>query len=380
MNFCLTKEQDMLKSMVREFAQKEVAPLAAELDRQERFPAETFRKMAELGLLGVAIPEEYGGSRVDWISCVLVVEELGRVCASTALSYGAHTFLCAHNLFEHGNEEQRKEYLPSLVKGEKIGAMALTEPEAGSDATSLKTRARKVGDEYVLTGTKTFITNAPVADIVLVFARSAEQEGKQSLSTFIVEKDFPGFSVGKPMEKLGMRGSPTSEIYLEECRVPAKNLLGREGHGMAQMMNGLDMERVVFSGLPLGIAEGASEAAVKYAKERHQFGQPIASFQMVQEMLVDMAKGIEALRLLAYRAAALLEEGKRVTKEASIAKLLGAEVAMKTTLDAVQIFGGYGYTRDYPVERFLRDAKLVEIGGGTSQIQKLIIAKEILRP
>lgn len=379
MDFRLSKEQQMLKNMLREFAEKEVAPLAAEIDREERFPQETFLKMADLGLLGMAIPEKYGGNRSDWISCVIVAEELGRVCASTALSYGAHAFLCAYNLFEHGNEEQRNKYLPSLVKGKTIGAMALTEPEAGSDATSLKTYARKVGNEYILHGTKTFITNASVADIFLIFARTSDEKGIQSLSTFIVEKDFPGFSVGKPMDKLGMRGSPTSEVYLEECRVPAKNLLGQEGQGIAQMMKGLDMERVVFSGLPVGIAQGAFEAALKYAKERHQFGQPIANFQMVQEMLADMAKGIEAARLLAYQAAALFEEGKKVTKEASIAKLMGAEVAMKTTLDAVQIFGGYGYIKDYPVERFLRDAKLVEIGGGTSQIQKLIIARELLR-
>lgn len=379
MDFHLSKEQKMLQNMLREFSDKEVAPQAAEIDREERFPRETFQKMADLGLLGIAIPEKYGGSRADWISCVIVGEELSRVCASTALSYGAHAFLCAYNLFENGNEEQRNKYLPSLVKGEKIGAMALTEPEAGSDATSLKTRARKVGDEYILQGTKTFITNAPVADIILVFARTSEEKGKQGLSTFIVEKDFPGFSVGKPMEKLGVRGSPTSEVYFEDCRVPAKNLLGQKGRGLAQMMKGLDMERVVFSGLPVGIAQGAFEAAVRYAQERQQFGQPIANFQMVQEMLADMAKGIEAARLLTYRAAALLDEGKRVTKEASIAKLMGAEVAMKTTLDAVQIFGGYGYTKDYPVERFLRDAKLVEIGGGTSQIQKLIIAREVLQ-
>ncbi|MFQ5865174.1 MAG: acyl-CoA dehydrogenase family protein [bacterium] len=379
MDFHLSKEQQMLKSLAREFSEKEVAPLAAEIDREERFPRETFQKMADVGLLGIAIPEKYGGSRADWISCVLVVEELSRVCASTALSYGAHAFLCAYNLFEHGDEEQRTRYLPALVEAEKIGAMALTEPEAGSDATSLKTRARKVGDEYILQGTKTFITNAPVADIVLVFARTSEEKGSQSLSTFIVEKDFPGFSVGKAMDKLGMRGSPTSEIYLEECRVPAKNLLGQEGQGITQMMKGLDMERVGFSGLPLGIAQGAFEAALKYAKERHQFGQPIAHFQMVQEMLADMAKGIEAARLLSYQAAALFEQGKKVTKLASIAKLMGAEVAMKTTLDAVQIFGGYGYIKDYPVERYLRDAKLVEIGAGTSQIQKLIIAREILK-
>jgi alkylation response protein AidB-like acyl-CoA dehydrogenase len=379
MDFNLTEEQLLLQRTLRDFCHKEVAPLAASLDQEERFPAETFRKMANLILLGISIPKEYGGGGADFVSCVIVMEEISRACASTALSYGAHAFLCTHNLYLHGNSQQRQRYLPRLASGQSIGAFALTEPEAGSDALSLRTQANKKGQYYFLTGTKTLITNGPVADIFLVAARLGQPGAKSQIGLFIVEKDFEGFSVGKNIAKMGTRGSPTSELILSECKVPAENLLGEEGMGAAQLMKGLDIERVVFSGMPIGIAQAAFEAARSYARQRKQFGKELAQFEMIQEMLANMAVGIEAARLLTYKAARLLDEGQPVTKEASFAKLFGAEMVMKVTLDAVQIFGGYGYTREFQVERLMRDAKLISLGGGTNQIQQLIIAREILK-
>jgi alkylation response protein AidB-like acyl-CoA dehydrogenase len=379
MDFNLTEEQALLQKTLRDFNNKEVAPLAALLDREERFPAETFRKMAGLGLLGISIPKEYGGGGADFLSCVIAMEEVSRACASTALSYGAHAFLCTHNLYLHSNSQQRERYLPRLASGQSIGAFALTEPESGSDALSLRTQAKKKGQYYYLTGTKTLITNGPVADIFLVAARLGKSGEKPDIGLFIVEKCFEGFSVGKNIHKLGTRGSPTSELILTDCQVPVENLLGEEGMGTAQLMSGLDIERVVFSGMPVGIAEAAFEAARSYARQRKQFGKELAQFEMIQEMLANMAVGIEAARLLTYKAAKLLDEGKPVTKEASFAKLFGAEMVMKVTLDAVQVFGGYGYTREFPVERLMRDAKLISLGGGTNQIQQLIIARQIFK-
>jgi len=379
MDFNLTEEQALLQKTLRDFNNKEVAPLAALLDQEERFPAETFRKMSELGVLGISIPREYGGGSADFVSCVIVMEELSRACASTALSYGAHTFLCTHNLYLHSNSQQRERYLPRLASGQSIGAFALTEPEAGSDALSLQTQVKKRGPYYYLTGTKTLITNGPVADIFLVAARFGKPGEKSDIGLFIVEKGFEGFSVGKNIHKLGTRGSPTSELILTDCKVPVENLLGEEGMGTAQLMRGLDIERVVFSGMPVGIAQAAFEAARSYARQRKQFGKELAQFEMIQEMLANMAMGIEAARLLTYKSAQLLDEGRPVTKVASFAKLFGAEMVMKATLDAVQVFGGYGYTREFPVERLMRDAKLISLGGGTNQIQQLIIAREIFR-
>jgi alkylation response protein AidB-like acyl-CoA dehydrogenase len=379
MDFNLTEEQLLLQRTVRDFCQKEVVPLAASLDQEERFPTETFRKMGDLGLLGISIPREYGGGGADFVSCVIVMEEISRACASTALSYGAHAYLCTNNLYLHGNAEQRQRYLPRLASGQSIGAFALTEPEAGSDALSLRTQANRRGAYYFLSGTKTLITNGPVADVFLVAARLGRSGTKSDIGLLIVEKGFEGFSVGKNIAKMGTRGSPTSELILADCKVPVENLLGEEGMGSAQLMKGLDIERVVFSGMPVGIAQAAFEAARSYARQRRQFGKELAEFEMIQEMLANMAMNIEAARLLTYKAARLLDEGKPVTKEASIAKLFGAEMVMKATLDAVQIFGGYGYTREFQVERLMRDAKLISLGGGTNQIQQLIIAREILK-
>lgn len=379
MDFDLTEEQALLQKTLRDFNDHEVAPLAAVIDQEERFPAETFRKLAGLGLLGITLPKEYGGGGADFVSSVIVMEELSRACASTALSYGAHAFLCTHNLYLHANPQQRQRYLPLLASGQAIGGFALTEPEAGSDALSLKTEAKMRGGDYYLSGTKTLITNGPVADIFLVAARLGRTGRKPGLGLFIVEKGFEGFSVGRNIPKMGTRGSPTSELIMADCRVPQENLLGEEGAGTAQLMRGLDIERVVFSGMPIGIAQSAFEAARSYAQQRKQFGKALAEFELVQEMLANMAVGIEAARLLTYKAARRLDEGRLVTKEASFAKLFGAEMVMKVTLDAVQIFGGYGYTREFPVERLMRDAKLISLGGGTNQIQQLIIAREILK-
>ncbi|HET6370712.1 MAG TPA: acyl-CoA dehydrogenase family protein [Nitrospiria bacterium] len=375
MNLNLTEEQRFLKKTLSDFVDRELAPRAAVVDREESFPREGFRQLAGLGLLGLTVSKEHGGAEADLLSAAVVMEEIARGCASTALSWGAHAILCTHNLYVFSNESQRRRYLPSLCRGEKIGAFALTEPNAGSDATSLSTRAARAGKGYRLSGTKMFITNAPVADLFLVFARS----GPESLSLFIVEKDFPGVSVGKPLEKLGMRGSPTAEVVLQEVPVPEENRLGEEGEGVEMMLRALDVERAVFSALPVGIAQAALDAAVSYARQRRQFGKPIGEFQLVQEMLARMATELAAARLLAYQAAAAADGGARATCEASYAKLFGAEMVNRVTQDAVQIFGGYGYIREFPVERYLRDARLISLGGGTSEIQKLIIAREILK-
>lgn len=379
MDLELTEDQKILKETIRNFVEKELAPTADEIDRQESFPWESFHKMAKLGLLGMPIPQAYGGSEVDMLSSVIVIEEVGRVCASTALSYLAHTFLCANNIYHQANETQRRKYLPPLCSGEKIGAMAITEPWAGSDALSIRTKAKKVSNGYVLNGRKMFITNGPVADVFLIYARMEGEEERRNITSFVLERDLEGFFIGKKLEKLGMRGSPTGELIMEDCQVPKENLLGKEGDALKGMKGVLDMERMLLGSLSTGIAQGAYEISLQYAKQREQFGKPISSFQLMKEMLAEMAMEIESARLLTMKAAFLLEQGKKATKECSFAKLFGSRTAVKTALNAVQILGGYGYTREFPVERYLRDAKSLEIGGGTSEIQKLIIASEILK-
>lgn len=374
MNFSLTEEQGLLKKTLIDFVGQEIAPHAALIDREESFPHETFQKLASLGLLGISIPKTYGGAGADLFAAAMVMEQIARGCASTALSWGAHSILCTHNLYAFSSEEQRKRYLPGLCNGQWIGAFALTEPNAGSDATSLTTEATRSGKEYRLTGTKMFITNAPVADLFLVFAKT----GSNAMSLFVVERGFGGVSVGKPLEKLGMRGSPTAEVILQNVPVPEENRLGEEGEGIAMMLSALNVERSVFSALPVGIAQAALDASVSYAKQRQQFGKPIGEFQLVQEMLARMETELAAARLLTYNAALSAAQGMRVTREASHAKLFGADMVNRVTQDAVQIFGGYGYIREFPVERYLRDARLISLGGGTSEIQKLIIARELL--
>ncbi len=379
MDFELTEEERMLKDTVAKFVDREVIPLAPEIDDQERFPEENFRAMADMGLFGISIPEAYGGSDAGFFSCVLVMEELMRGCVSTGNTYGAHAILCAENIYRNGNDAQRKKYLPPLIEGEKIGALAITEPEAGSDALSLRTRAVKKGDKYLLTGTKMFITNGPLADVMVVYAKTDPEAGPKGISAFIVEKDAPGFSTGKTLKKMGVRGSPTGELIFENCEVPAENLLGGENRGLNVLMSGLDRERILWSIAPIGVAQGAFDLAFKYAAERRQFGAPIISFQMMQQILADMATDIQAGRVLAYWAASNAASGKRVRLDASYAKLFCAEAGVRAVGNAVQVFGGYGFIREFPIERMYRDVKGIEFGAGTNQIQRLIIMRELMR-
>lgn len=377
----LTDEHDFLRRTVRDFAEKECKPIAAEIDASKEFPANNFKKMGQLGFHGVLIPEEYGGTEMGAVACCIVNEELSRVCASTGLSYLAHAVLCVNNLYLHGNEDQRKKYLPGLCDGELLGAWALTEPGSGSDAKALKTRAEKKGDKYLLNGSKMFITNAYYADVIIVFARIGEGEDKgRGLTAFIVEKDAPGLTVHEPMTKMGMRASPTSGITLEDCEIPAENLLGGEGGANEHMMKGLDIERATIAAISVGIAQGALDEAIKYSTERKQFGTEIGKFQMIKKFLADMATETRAARLLTYDAAARIDDGETdLTMDASMAKMYASEVGTRVALNAVQILGGYGYISEFPVERMARDAKLLEIGAGTSEIQRLMIARELFK-
>ncbi len=379
MDFELTQEQSMLKETVARFVDKEVIPRAPEVDADGKFPGENFRAMADLGLFGISIPEEHGGIGADLLSCVLVMEELARGCASTANTFGAHAILCTENIYRNGNDAQRKKYLPGLIAGEKIGAIAITEPEAGSDALAMRTRAEKRGDKYILNGTKMFITNGPCCDVAVVYAKTDPDAHQHGITAFIVEKDFPGFSCGKTLKKMGVRGSPTGELIFEEMEVPVENVLGVENKGIKVLMNGLDRERIAYSVAPIGVAQGAFDVALKYAGERVQFGSAIITFQMIQEMIADMATDIQTGRLLAHWAASLADQGKRVRVEASYAKLFCSQAGKRVVDSAVQILGGYGFISEFPVERMYRDMKGIEIGAGTTQIQKLIIVQELMK-
>ncbi|HPO16289.1 MAG TPA: acyl-CoA dehydrogenase family protein [Candidatus Hydrogenedentes bacterium] len=377
MDFNLTEEQRAIQEMVRKFAKNEIAPLAVEIDRDARFPAETFMKMGELGILGLLIPEDYGGAGQDVLTCCVAIEEIACTCGSTALSYFAHAVLCAHNLACNGSEEQKQKYLPDLASGKKIGAIAMTEPGAGSDVLSIETTAERQGDEYVLNGSKTFITNAPVADTFLVYAKMKNAEAN-GMSQFIVERGFPGVSVGQPFHKMGMRGSPTGEVFFDNCRVPLENIVRGESRAMGILMGGLVVERIVGAALAVGAARTAFERALAYAKERRQFGQPLIMFEMIMEKLANMSMEMEAARCLTYKAAVMYGEGHRCSAEASHAKLFASEAAVRAASEAIQILGGYGYMQEYEVERILRDVRMGTIGGGTSEIQRLIIAREIM--
>lgn len=379
MKFQLTEEQEMLRDMVRNFAENEVAPGAAERDEKEQFDRSLFDAMAELGLTGIPFPEEYGGAGSDYISYAIAVEELSRVCASTGVTLSAHVSLCSWPIYAYGTEEQKKKYLTPLAKGEKIGAFGLTEPSAGSDASNTKTTAVLDGDEWVLNGSKIFITNGGEAEIYVVTAVTDKSKGHRGISAFIVEKGTPGFSFGKKEEKMGIRASTTMELVFEDCRIPKENLLGELGQGFKIALSTLDGGRIGIGAQAVGIAQGALDQALKYSKERVQFGQPISSFQGIQFMLADMATKIEAARLLVYRAAYLESIGERFSKEAAMAKLFASETAMEVTIKAVQILGGYGYTREYPVERMMRDAKITEIYEGTSEVQRIVIASNLLK-
>lgn len=374
MKFQLSPEHEMIRKMVREFAEKEVAPSAAERDEKEEFSREIFDKMGSLGLTGIPWEEKYGGAGADFLAYVIAVEELSRVCGSTGVTLSAHISLCSWPIWKYGSEEQKQKYLRPLAEGTALGAYGLTESSAGTDAGSLRTSARLDGDHYILNGSKVFITNGD-GDIFVVFATLDKSKGAKGISAFIVEKDFPGFRPGAHEKKLGIRASSTRELIFEDCRVPRENLLGAEGDGFKIAMSTLDGGRNGIAAQAVGIAQGAFEAALNYAKGREQFGQPIFNFQAISFMLSDMATKIEASRLLTYQAAWLEQEKLPYGKASAMAKLYASDAAMEITTDAVQIFGGYGYSREYPVERMMRDAKITQIYEGTNEVQRLVISR-----
>jgi butyryl-CoA dehydrogenase len=381
MNFELNEEQNLIRETVRDFADNEIAPSAAERDEEERFDRELmFDKLGELGLTGIVFPEEYGGAGADYISYAIAIEELSRVCASTGVTFACHLSLCATPIFMFGSEEQKQQFLLPLVEGSKLGAFGLTEPSAGSDAGGTKTSAVLDGDEWILNGSKIFITNGEEAETYIIFARTDKEAKKHhGISAFIVEKGSPGFSFGKKEKKMGIRSSPTYELVFENCRIPKASLLGEEGQGFEIAMKTLDRGRIGVAAQALGIAQGAFNAAVEYAKERKQFNTPIAAFQGVQFQLADMKTQIEAARLVVYNAAYRVSVGLSFSTESAMAKLFASETAMKVTTQAVQVHGGYGYSREFPVERMMRDAKITELYEGTSEIQRLVIGAAITR-
>jgi alkylation response protein AidB-like acyl-CoA dehydrogenase len=378
MDFELTEEHRMIARMVREFAEKEIAPRAEEIDATDQFPDDLFRRMGKLGILGIPFPEEYGGSGGDYTSMVLALEEVARVSGSMAITLDAHTSLCCEPIYLFGSEEQKRKYLAPAARGEKIGAFGLTEPQAGSDAGATRTRAVRDGSQWVINGQKIFITNGSVADTVVITAKTDPEKGTRGISSFIVEKGTPGFQVGRDEKKMGLKGSVTSELFFEDCRIPVENLLGKENEGFKQFLVTLDAGRVAIAAMAVGLAQGAFERATAYAQERVQFGQPIAEFQAIQWMIADMATEIEAARLMVHRAAWLKEQGARFTKEAAMAKLLATETSERVCRKAIQVHGGYGYVREYAVERMYRDQRLCSIGEGTNEIQRLVIARQVL--
>ena len=381
MNFELTEEQNLIRDMVRSFAETEVAPSARERDEEERFDrALMYDRLGELGLTGIVFPEEYGGAGADYISYAIAVEELSRVCGSTGVTLSAHLSLCANPIYMFGTEAQKQKYLVPLAKGEKLGAFGLTEPSAGSDAGGTKTTATRDGNDWILNGSKIFITNAGEAETYVVLARSDKSAEKhRGISAYIVEKGTPGFSFGKKEAKMGIRSSPTMELVFENCRIPGDNLLGQEGQGFKVAMKTLDGGRIGIAAQALGIAQGALDAALAYTKDREQFNKPIAAFQGVSFQLADMATQIEAARLLIYNAAYRASAGLSYSQESAMAKLFASETAMRVTTQAVQLHGGYGYTREFPVERMMRDAKITEIYEGTSEVQRVVIGAALTR-
>ena len=379
MQFSLSDEQQMLQTMVRDYALKEVEPTASERDEEERFDRDIFDKMAELGLTGIPWPEEYGGIGSDYLSYVIAVEELSRVCASTGVTLSAHVSLASWPIYKYGNEDHKQTFLKRLAEGSALGAYALSEPGAGSDVASMKMTAKADGDSYILNGNKVWITNGEVADIYVVFAKTDVDAKHRGISAFIVEKGTEGFTFGKKEKKLGIRSSPTTELIFENCRIPKEHLLGEEGDGFKIAMTTLDGGRSGIAAQAVGIAQGALDAAVDYAKEREQFGKPIAHNQGISFKLADMATETEAARLLTYRAAWLESEGLDYSNASAMAKLYAGDAAMRHTVEAVQIFGGYGYTKDYPVERYMRDAKITQIYEGTNEIQRLVIGRNVTK-
>ena len=378
MDFRLTDEQEQIKTMVRDFADAEIKPHLFEWDEKQHFPVDTFKRAGELGLLGVTLPEEYGGAGLSYVDYVNVIEELGVIDSGFALSVAAHNSLCTGHTYLAGNDEQKKKWLPKLTSGEWIGAWGLTEPGSGSDASGMLTTAVKDGSDWVLNGTKNFITNATYADLSVVLAVTDKSDQKHGITAFAIEMDRKGIRPGKKENKLGMRVSDTAELVLEDCRLPSANVLGKVGYGFIDAMKVLDGGRISIGALAVGIARGAYESARDYAKQRTAFGKPISDFQAIQFMLADMATEIDAARLLCYRAAAIKDEGERVTQFSAMAKLYASEVAVRATEKGVQIFGGYGFIKEFPAEKYYRDVKLCTIGEGTSEIQRLVIARNLL--
>jgi butyryl-CoA dehydrogenase len=374
----LNEQQKMIKKMVREFAEKEIAPIAAELDKKGEYPTKTLEKMAKLGLLGIIIPTEYGGAGLDVVTYATVIEEISRKCASTGVITSVHNSLVAWPIMKYGTEEQKKKYLPLLAKGEKIGAFAGTEPNAGSDLGAMKTTAVLKGDKYIINGDKTFITSGPKAGIIIVFAVTDKNAGSKGISAFIVENTMKGFKVGSIFDKLGINANLVSELIFEAMEVPKENLLGKEGDGFKIALSTLDGGRIGIAAQAVGIAQAALDESIMYSKQREQFGKPLAKFQAIQWMIADMATRIEAARYLVYNAAYTKDKGQRFSKEAAMAKLYASETAMDSVIKAVQIHGGYGYTKEYTVERLFRDAKITEIYEGTSEVQRMVISANLL--
>jgi butyryl-CoA dehydrogenase len=379
MDFDLTDEQQLIRDAVREFAEAEVVPIAAEIDRDHRFPRELLPRLAEMNLMGMPYPEKLGGAGADYVSYVIAVEELSRACASTGIILSAHTSLATSPIYKFGTEAQQERYIPDMASGRRLGAFALTEPAAGTDAAAGTATATVHADGYALNGSKMFITNAPYAEVYIVFAKTDPERGARGMSAFIVENDTPGFSVGEAEHKLGIRGSSTPPIYFTDCRIPKEALLGEEGEGFKIAMQTLDGGRIGVSAQALGIAQAALDAAIAYAKERVQFGKPIASLQAIQWMIADMATEVDAARLLVYRAASCVDNGRPYSTEGAMAKLFASETATRVAGKAIQIHGGYGYTESYPVERNYRDAKITELYEGTSEVQRMVISRSALR-
>lgn len=380
MNFDLRDDQKMLKDQVRKFAESELAPTAPEIDKSGEFPWDNLKKMAKLGLLGIIVPEKYGGSEFDFVSLAIAIEEISRVCASTGVIVAVNNSLVSYPILQFGNEEQKSKYLPLLCNGEKIGAFGLTEPNAGSDVAAMESTAKLEGTHYILNGTKRFITNAGEAGIFVVFAYTNKDLKHKGISAFIVERDTPGFSLGKHEDLMGIRATANCELIFEDTKIPKENLLGKEGDGFKICMNTLDVSRIDIGAQAVGIAQGALDASIKYSKERKTFGKPICNFEMVQSMLAEMATEIQAARLLVYYAGHCKNKGMpRFSRESAMSKYYPAEMAVNVTRKAVQIHGGYGYTKDYPVERMYRDAKILELYEGTTEIQKIVIARDLVK-
>ena len=378
MDLDLSPDEIELQSTVRRFVRKEIAPIADRMDREDHFPRDVFSSLGQHGFLGPTIPAEFDGLGLTYRAQALILEEIARVSPALALSVGAHSNLCADNLCRNGTPDQRRRFLPDLVTGHKIGALALTEPSAGSDAVSLRTRAERHGDHYALNGSKQFMTNGPVADTFLVYAKTRPDQGPKGISAFIVTRDAPGFSVSRSLDKMGMRGSPTGELAFQDCRVPAGQLVGTEDQGVSVMMSGLNVERAVLAAIPVGIMAECLERSLEYARHREQFGKKIGRFELIQEKLANMYAQLEASRLLLYQALSSVAGDKRSHRASATALTFASEASTRVALDAIQVFGGYGYMRDLPLERLARDAKLLEIGAGTSEIRRLLVARELL--